>query len=98
MWIYDRDVPVLTLRGTSTPLIYERFAIAGFGNGRVVALDIDNGSVRWEARVAIAQGRSEIDRIVDDLRNRRGWRSLPPVETGSIASAVMADRAGPGPM
>jgi outer membrane protein assembly factor BamB len=63
--VYDSNVPVLTLRGTSTPLIYERFAIAGFGNGRVVALDIDNGSVRWEARVAIAQGRSEIDRIVD---------------------------------
>ncbi len=64
-WAYDSNVPVLTLRGTSTPIIYERFAIAAFGNGRVVALDVNTGAVRWEARVAIAQGRSEIDRIVD---------------------------------
>ena len=65
LWVYDSNLPVLTLRGTSTPVIYERFAIAAFGNGRVVALDINTGAVRWEARVAIAQGRSEIDRIVD---------------------------------
>lgn len=65
LWTYDSNLPVLTLRGTSTPIIYERFAIAAFGNGRVVALDVNTGAVRWEARVAIAQGRSEIDRIVD---------------------------------
>ncbi len=65
LWAYDSNVPVLTLRGTSTPIIFERFAIAGFGNGRVVALDLRTGALRWEARVAIAQGRSEIDRIVD---------------------------------
>jgi outer membrane protein assembly factor BamB len=65
LWAYDSNVPVLTLRGTSTPIIFERFAIAAFGNGRVVALDVDTGAVRWEARVSIAQGRSEIDRIVD---------------------------------
>ncbi len=65
LWVYDSNVPVLTLRGTSTPIIFERFAIAAFGNGRVVALDLNTGAVRWEARVAIAQGRSDIDRIVD---------------------------------
>ena len=65
LWVYDSNLPVLTLRGTSTPIIFERVAIAGFGNGRVVAVDLDGGGVRWEARVAIAQGRSEIDRIVD---------------------------------
>ncbi len=65
LWVYDSNLPVLTLRGTSTPVIVERFAIAAFGNGRVVALDLNTGAVRWEARVAIAQGRSEIDRIVD---------------------------------
>ncbi len=65
LWAYDSNVPVLTLRGTSTPIIFERVAIAAFGNGKVVALDLENGGVRWEARVAIAQGRSEIDRIVD---------------------------------
>ena len=65
LWVYDSYLPVLTLRGTSTPLLYERTAIAGFGNGKVLAFDIDSGAIRWEARVAIAQGRSEIERIVD---------------------------------
>ena len=65
LWVYDSNLPVLTLRGTSTPIIYEKFAIAAFGNGKVIAFDVDSGAVRWEARVAIAQGRSEIDRIVD---------------------------------
>lgn len=65
LWVYDSNLPVLTLRGTSTPIINERLVIAGFGNGKVLAFDISSGAIRWEARVAIAQGRSEIDRIVD---------------------------------
>ena len=65
LWMHDSNQPVLTLRGTSTPVIFERFAIGGFGNGKVIAFDINTGAVRWEARVAIAQGRSDIDRIVD---------------------------------
>jgi outer membrane protein assembly factor BamB len=38
---------------------------AGFANGRVLAFDSETGAIRWEARVAISQGRSEIERIVD---------------------------------
>ena len=64
-WVHLSDVPVLTLRGTSTPIVVDNFAIAGFADGKVLALSLDNGSVAWEARVAIPQGRSEIERIVD---------------------------------
>ena len=65
LWVYDSNLPVLTLRGTSTPIIFERRAIAAFGNGKVLAFDLATGAINWEVRVAIAQGRSEIDRIVD---------------------------------
>ena len=65
LWTFSNDVPVLTLRGTSTPIIYNDFVIAGFADGKVIAVSLDSGSVVWEARVAIAQGRSEIERIVD---------------------------------
>ena len=65
IWVYDSNLPVLTLRGTSTPIIFERRAIAAFGNGKVIAFDLATGATQWEVRVAIAQGRSEIDRIVD---------------------------------
>ncbi len=64
-WAHLSDVPVLTLRGTATPLIVDSFAIAAFADGKVLAISLDNGSVAWEARVAIPQGRSEIERIVD---------------------------------
>jgi len=65
LWTYDSNVPVLTIRGTSTPIIDEGRVYAGFANGRVLAFDIDSGAVLWEVRVAIPQGRSEIERIVD---------------------------------
>ena len=65
LWRYDSNVPVLTIRGTSTPIISDGTVYAGFASGRVFAFDASSGAVRWEARVAIPQGRSEIERIVD---------------------------------
>ena len=64
-WTYTSDVPVLTLRGTGTPVILGDNAIAGFADGKVVAINLRSGNVAWEVRVAIPQGRSEIERIVD---------------------------------
>ena len=64
-WRYDSSVPVLTIRGTSTPIIADGIVYAGFASGRVLAFDADDGSTLWEARIAIPQGRSEIERIVD---------------------------------
>ena len=64
-WTFTSDVPVLTLRGTSTPILVGGNAIAGFGDGKVVALDVDSGNVSWESRIGVPQGSSEIDRIVD---------------------------------
>lgn len=65
LWIYENTVPALTLRGDSSPLILENFVLAAFGNGTVVSIAIDNGTLRWEERVAIPTGTSEIDRMVD---------------------------------
>ena len=65
LWTYDSNVPVLTIRGTNTPILRDNTVFTGFANGRVVAFDAMTGAVRWEVRVAISQGRSEIERIVD---------------------------------
>src|SRR5690606_7227632 len=64
-WIYENDVPALSLRGTSAPLIIENFVIAAMANGTVVSIAADNGTLRWEQRVSIPTGRSEIERLVD---------------------------------
>ncbi len=65
VWEYDSSLPVLTLRGTANPVVEDDTVIAAFANGKLVAFDIATGLVRWEQRVAISQGRSEIERIVD---------------------------------
>jgi outer membrane protein assembly factor BamB len=65
IWVYDSNMPVLTIRGTSTPILRNDVVYVGFANGRVLAFDAEAGGIIWEARVAIAQGRSEIERIVD---------------------------------
>ncbi|MDG2271159.1 MAG: outer membrane protein assembly factor BamB [Halioglobus sp.] len=65
LWTYSSNIPVLTVRGTSVPIMNNDRVYAGFANGRVLAFDTQTGSVVWEVRVAIPQGRSEIERIVD---------------------------------
>ncbi|TDJ64618.1 MAG: outer membrane protein assembly factor BamB [Proteobacteria bacterium] len=64
-WVYDRTIPVLTLRGTSAPVIYGQMVIAGFDNGRLVALDLATGKQEWETRLGIPSGRSDLERMVD---------------------------------
>lgn len=65
LWTFDSNVPVLTIRGTSTPILRAGVAYVAFANGRVVAFDARTGAVAWELRVAFSQGRSEIERMVD---------------------------------
>lgn len=64
-WIHESTPAVLTLRGTGAPVVTNRLAIAGLSTGKVIALDTQNGVPVWEQRVAIPQGRSELDRVVD---------------------------------
>lgn len=65
-WTYETTLPALTLRGTSEPIITNGgLVIAGFSNGTVVAVDAENGVFRWEQRVAIPEGRYDIERVID---------------------------------
>ncbi|HEY9036138.1 MAG TPA: outer membrane protein assembly factor BamB [Pseudomonadales bacterium] len=65
LWAYDGQQPVLTQRGTATPVLDGDTLYTGLDNGKVIALDARTGQMRWEGRVAVPQGRSEIDRMVD---------------------------------
>ena len=65
IWNYDRRVPSLTLRGTSSPVINGSLVLSTFGNGRIVALDLFTGKVSWDSPIAIASGRSDLERMVD---------------------------------
>ncbi len=65
LWAYDRTVPALTLRGTSTPVIAGDLVIAGFDGGRLAAIELQTGKLIWETRIALGSGRSELERMVD---------------------------------
>lgn len=65
LWTYTSDVPLLTLRGSATPLIYEGQVFAGLASGKLVVLSERDGGLVWDKPIAIAKGQSEIERIVD---------------------------------
>ena len=65
LWVYDRAVPALSLRGTSAPVIASNAVLAGFDSGLLVALALTDGQLLWESRIAAASGRSELERLVD---------------------------------
>lgn len=65
LWFYDSPPPVLTLRGTPSPIVTDTAIYAGFSNGRMMAFNPTNGLILWEQRVASPKGRSELERMVD---------------------------------
>ena len=65
IWREDQQIPRLTLRGISPPVIAGNAAICGFDNGRVLSLDVAKGEVFWEQLVSPARGRTELERLVD---------------------------------
>lgn len=58
-------MPLLSLRGTSTPVLADDKVVAGYANGKLVAVSIIDGKVIWEKSIAVPRGRTELDRIVD---------------------------------
>ena len=65
LWLQEAMLPVLTLRGTATPLVVDGAVFAGFSNGEAKAFRVDNGSQIWNSRIAIPRGTSELERMVD---------------------------------
>lgn len=65
-WIYETTQPPLTLRGTSKPLFTQAgTVVAGFSNGTLVSVNAADGVYSWEERVAVPEGRYDIDRVID---------------------------------
>ena len=65
LWVFESTVPALSLRGTSMPVIDGQQVIVGLAGGKVVSLSRREGKVLWESVVAVPEGRSELERIVD---------------------------------
>ena len=64
-WLYDTAIPILTLRGESSPFVMGGVTLAGFANGKLVAMDTSTGMVAWERPIGESTGRSELERLID---------------------------------
>lgn len=64
-WRYDSLGPLLTLRGTPSPIISQRYTITSFANGEMLAFDNDSGDVFWRTMLASPVGRTELERLID---------------------------------
>jgi outer membrane protein assembly factor BamB len=64
-WVYQRPMPTLTVRSTAGVVVRGGTAYAGFAGGRMVAIALNNGGVRWEASVALPRGATELERVAD---------------------------------
>lgn len=53
VWQYRRDAPSgFTIRGTAAPSVQSQVAYLGFSDGWLVALNVADGSVKWERNLA----------------------------------------------
>jgi outer membrane protein assembly factor BamB len=66
-WTFSRQNAPVVIRQTSAVAIDGGSAFVGLPGGRLVALSLQNGSVRWEAPVSNPRGATEIERIADVL-------------------------------
>jgi outer membrane protein assembly factor BamB len=64
-WVYQRSPTSLMVRSPAGIAIEGDTAFLGVPGGRLVALALSNGGVRWEATVAIPKGATELERVTD---------------------------------
>jgi len=69
LWVYQDAQPNLTLAGTSAPVLISTAkgsaVVSGLANGKLIALDVVDGSTVWEYRIARASGKTDVSRLVD---------------------------------
>jgi outer membrane protein assembly factor BamB len=65
LWTQEQQVPRLSLRGTSWPVLTGDLVLSGFDNGKVAAVNVNDGSVQWETTISPPHGKTELERLDD---------------------------------
>jgi len=68
-WLYSRNLPALSLRGSGGMVVRDDVLYIGFPGGKLVALNAANGAQLWEATVALPRGATELERVADVMGN-----------------------------
>ncbi|HTJ54016.1 MAG TPA: outer membrane protein assembly factor BamB [Nitrosospira sp.] len=84
-WVYQGATPSLTLRNFAGVLIARGTVYAGFAGGKLIAINLTNGSVTWEAVVSRPRGATELERVTDVA-------SLPVINEQQVCAVAYQGR------
>lgn len=64
-WVFQRTAPALAVRGPAGAIARGGYVFAGFSGGKLVAVALSNGGLRWEGTVSLPKGTTELERVSD---------------------------------
>jgi outer membrane protein assembly factor BamB len=64
-WVYQRTAASLIVRSPAGLTVHQGSVYVGFSGGKLAAISLANGTLRWEATVALPKGATELERVTD---------------------------------
>ena len=64
-WSKKAQAPLLSIRGTATPVIFEGLIFTSFSNGRLAAVRAIDGIQLWEKPISRLKGSTELEKLMD---------------------------------
>ncbi len=86
-WVFQRATPALLLRSEAGVLAIGQDVVAGYPNGKLIALDIEDGKLTWEVAVTQPRGATELERIADVA-------GLPVIDGTQVCAAAFQGKVG----
>ena len=86
-WAIDRPLPPLILRTSAGITLTDKFALVATPGGKLLALALNNGGLRWEGAIGEPKGATELERVAD-------LTGTPVVVGGDVCSVTFQGRVG----
>ena len=65
LWSYRSKLPLLTVRGSSSPVIVDDLIYVSFDNGRLGVFELNSGFQVWDGAISYVKGVSELENLID---------------------------------
>ena len=65
VWSFRSQLPPLTVRGTSSPILSQGNVISTFDNGRIGVFQLNTGFLIWDSPISYIKGASELENLID---------------------------------
>jgi len=85
IWVYQGATPPLTVRSYAGVALFPGAIFAGFPGGKLIAINLQDGNVGWEATVALPRGVTELERMTD-------ISGLPAIDQNSVCAVAYRGR------